>query len=458
MRSTFLFGLAAMAIAANAQTVQNIPNEEPLKIDGDYSVIEIATLPEDGSEPKARFKETDGIIQFDNMSNGDIALLKLNNTVTSPYILKFEEGCKIDGTTINFSLINEGGDVAWSTEYHPANNNKNWSSFAQSMLFIEDPIEAGEYTFKIEFLNEAGGTTSTANLREFYFEARESIISYSLYTYVEPGDEAGRVVLNPNQNAYLEDSEVILTATANSGYKFEKWEIDGEFYEENPYTLIVTNTSDIYAYFTALKMDNDVPGWIDLETRAGNAGKLEQKSCTLDGESYEEGASVNLLGDYRNGNKETFELNVLEDGNYEFTVAYASKPGDADEPKLVFDIYDKDVYGTEDAVAEWSATLDCKEGYGNWAKFKTAVLDNVDLTKGNKILQITFIEENSNKYTVNILKMGFSLNGDFGTSGVENVMIQQPTVRKAYNVLGVEVDPETKGFIIFSDGKKVFNK
>lgn len=467
MKTTFLCALAMTAFAANAQLVQDIPNAEALKIDGDYSKIEVATLPEDGSDPKPRTKDDgNGIIQFDNMCNEDVAELKLNNTITSPYILKFQEGCKIDGTHINFSLINEAGDVAWSTVYDCANNNKSWSTFYDSMVFIEDPLEAGIYTFRIEFLNDAGGTKNTANLREFFFEARESIVSYSVYTTVDPGDEAGRIVMSPNQNNYLEGSEVVLTATANSGYKFAYWEINGDIYEENPYTLYVMESTDVIAYFDELKMDNDVPGWINIDTRAGVSknGKVETKTgCSLDGESINEGGDTNMLGNYRNGDIEYFELNVTEDGSYELTVEYSSKPGEKDgvpeTPQLKFEVFDKAAYEEDATTAEpeWTATLDCKDAFNNWSKFKTAVIEGVDLTEGSKIFQITFIEPVSNKYTVNILAMGFSLNGDFGQTGVQVVEAQDKAV-KAYNVFGVEVEPNAKGLIIFSDGKKVFNK
>ncbi len=463
MRSTFLLTLAAVAFAANAQTVQNIPNEEPLKIEGDYSVVTVATMPDDGSEPKARFKTDDeGIVQFDNMCNGDIAELKLNNTETTPFILHFQEGCKIDGTHINFSLINENGDTTWSDTYNPANNNKGWSVFANATIFIEDPIEAGLYTFRIEFLNDAGGTKSTANLREFVFEARESIVTYSLYTDIDPDEEAGRILASPNQDSYLEDTEITLTATANSGYKFLNWEVNGESYTENPYYFYITESTDVVAYFEKLKMDNDVPGWININTRAGLSknGRVESKGkCTLDGETVNEDGNAEVLGNYRNGEQESFELNVTEDGSYQLNAAYASKNANGEEPKIIFAIYDKAAYDEDPSTAEpeWTDTLDCSDCENDWATFKTAKIDNVDLTKGSKILLLTFVEEKVNKYTANLLQLGFSLNGSFG-SGVESIAAKPVVVRKAFNVLGVEVAPDAKGVVIFSDGKKVINK
>lgn len=462
MKPTLLLTLALASLAANAQTVQNIPNVEPLKLDGDYSEITVYTLPDDGSDPKARTKEDGGVVQFDNMCNGDIAKLKLNNTVTSPYILNFEVGCKIDDTHINFQLIDGNGDIAWSSEFSPANNNKSWQTFVPTQIFIEDPLEAGEYTFSIEFLNEQGGTKNTANLRNFIFEARESIVTFSLYSIVDPGDEAGSIVLSPNQDTYLEGTEITLTATAKTGYKFAKWEINGDEYTENPYYLVISESTDAIAYFDELKMDNDIPGWINIDTRAGLSknGKVEEKTgCQLDEEPYNEGESTPMLGNYRNGDKEAFDLNVLKDGNYQMTVMYSSKPGDDDDPKLEFKVFDKVAYDEDptEAVAEWDATLDCKDAFNNWSKFKTAVINDVQLTKGPKILEITFIESVSNKYTVNILKMGFSLDGDFGDTAVDGLTVVA-NVRKAYNVLGVEVTPEAKGLVIFSDGTKIFNK
>lgn len=466
MKKSLLLGLAAFAMAANAQTVQNIPNTTPLQLDGAYTNITIATYPEDGSDPKPRTKETDGVWQFDNMCNGDVAEFKLNNTQETPYVLNFEVGCKIDGTELNMSLINASGDVAWSSTIYPANNNSSWNKFFANMAFIEDPLEVGEYTFRIEFLNEAGGSKNTANLRNFIFEARESIVSYSLYTTVDPGDEAGRIILSPSQNSYLEGTEISITASATTGYAFDHFEINGEVYSENPYTLYIAESTDVVAYFRELKMDNDVPGWINLETRAGLSknGKLEEKTgVTVDGESYNDGESTAMMGNYRNGDKESFELNVTEDGSYDFQVLFSSKTNGGETPTVTFQVFDKAAYEEDPAtaVAEWEYVLDAANDYNNWSKFTTREVNGVNLTKGSKIMLLTFAEPVKAKYTVNILKMGFGLNGNWGEdeSGVENIAVDnEPAVLRAYNAQGIEVALDTKGLIILSNGTKLLNK
>lgn len=464
MKKSLLLGFAAIAMAASAQTVQTIPNTTPLQLDGAYTNITIATLPEDGSDPKARTKETDGVWQFDNMCNGDVAEFKLNNTKETPYVINFEVGCKIDGTELIMSLINTAGDVAWSKSVYPANNNSSWNKFFSNMAFVEDPLEIGEYTFRIEFLNEAGGSTNTANLRNFIFEARDQIVSYSLYTTVDPGDEAGRIVLSPSQNSYLEGTEVSITAQASTGYLFEKFEINGEEYTENPYTIYISESTDVVAYFTELKMDNDVPGWVNLQTRGAISKnpRIEEKTgVQVDGESYNDGASTPMLGNARNGDKESFELNVTQNGAYDFEVVFSSKANDGETPSVTFQVFDKAAYEEDPAAAtcEWEYVLDATNAYNNWGKFTTKTVNGVNLTTGSKILLLTFAEPVKSKYTVNILKLGFGLNGDWGESGVENITVDnEPAVRRAYNAQGIEVAPTAKGLVIFSDGTKVFNK
>lgn len=464
MKKALLLGLAAMALTAGAQTVQNIPNTTPLQLDGAYTNISIATLPEDGSDPKPRTKETDGVWQFDNMCNGDVAEFKLNNTIETPYVVNFEVGCKIDGTELIMSLVNAAGDVAWSKSIYPANNNSSWNKFFANMAFIEDPLEVGEYTFRIEFLNEAGGSKNTANLRNFVFEAREQIVSYSLYTTVDPGDEAGRIVLSPSQNSYLEGTEISITAQATTGYAFDKFEINGEEYTENPYTLIISESTDVVAFFRELKMDNDVPGWVNLETRAALSknGKLEEKTnVQVDGEIYNDGEAVLMMGNYRNGDKESFELNVTQAGTYDFACLYSSKASDGETPTVTFQVFDKTAYeeNPAEATAEWEYVLDGTNSYNNWSKFTTREVAGVNLTQGQKIMLLTFAEPVKTKYTVNILKIGFGLNGDWGESGVENITVDnEPVVLRAYNAQGIEVAPNAKGLVILSNGTKVYNK
>lgn len=456
-----MFGLA------NAQTVQNIPNETPLELEGTYSVITVKTLPEDGSDPKPRTKQdADGVQQFDNMCDGDIAVLKLNNTQEACYVINFETGTKNNGSSVLFELINASGDTEWSSEVEIANNAQ-WNKFIPCQAFVEDPLPTGEYSFRLTFLNEAGGTTNVANLRKFIFEARPDITTSSLYTTVEPGDDAGKIVLSPAQNTYLNGTEITMTAQPVTGYTFVKWDINGEEYTENPYTLVISETTDVTAYFEELKMDSDIPGFVNLETRTSGQGKLESKTgVQLDGEALE--GAQNNLGDYRNGQGDVFALNVTETGSYIFYAAASTKMNydnypDAD-PKVDFTVYDAAAYEADPATAEpeWTYTLEMK-GYAlnNWSKYTSYSVPAVNLTKGAKQLVLKFREETGEKkYTVNLLKFGFGLTPDWwvDNSSVADVAADSNVVVKAYNLQGIEVARDTKGLLILSNGTKVYNK
>lgn len=472
MKKTLLMAMAAVALTAGAQTVQNIPTTAPLLINGDYSKIEVNNLPPEGvtREYVSTHEKFDNgeTYAFGNFYPGDIAELKLNNTKESCYIIKFVQACKPEwaGAYGVFSLIDKEGNTAWSTTYNPPATAKASYGYSATELYIQDPLEVGEYTFRIEFQNTNGNEYNTFNCAKFEFEARDVVVASSIYAYNEPA-EAGAITLSPSQNQYLNGTEVTATASAITGYKFTHFDVDGEVITTNPYTFIVEGSMDITAYYEELIMANALPGWINFETRAGLSknGRIEAKTgMQVDGEPYNDGESVNMLGNYRNGDSESFELKVTEDGSYVFDLIFSCKRDAAknETPSLVFAIYDKAAYdeAPADAEAEWTTTVDGINDYNNWSKGVHKEISGVNLTKGSKYLLVKFLEPVSNKYTCNIVRMGFSLNGSFDAagSGVENVAVKNVKALKAYNVLGVQVAPDAKGLVIFEDGTKVINK
>ena len=74
---------------------------------------------------------------------------------------------------------------------------------------------------------------------------------------------------------YEEDSEIILTATANEGYCFMQWS-DGN--TENPRTIVVAEDIDLIAIFE-----------LDVMTPVVNVEKLSVQVYVRDGEIYVEG-------------------------------------------------------------------------------------------------------------------------------------------------------------------------
>ncbi len=476
MKKTLLLCAAALGfgLAANAQTAQDIPNKTPLLLTGDYLKTYINHTLEEGETPGGavtheKYKNGEAYY-LSSFKPGDIAELCVKSTQESCYIIKFEVAAKNDtpGSYGVFSLKDKAtDDVVWSqtNTFDPVA--KAWYGLGPSEIYVTDPIPAGEYIFSIEFQNENGGKSNTFNIGEFVFEARENIEQFSLYTYVEPGDDAGSITLSPSQNFYLAEAEVTATAVAKSGYKFNHFENGyGDVIEENPYKIIMTESTELIAYFDEVKMYTELPGWINFDTRLVSGGKLETstKQLKLDGEPYGEIGKVNNLGDYRNGKTEDFEIRVSEAGTYSFNVAYSCNKNDGDTPSVIFSIFDKAAYEEDPtgATAEWTYTLVPDEGIKNsWTDYYSKIVNDIDLTAGTKILHLLFQEPVSNKYTINLLRLGFGNTPNWwenGSDGIEDIIAGENAPVKAYNLQGIEVAPDAKGLIILSNGTKIYNK
>lgn len=489
MKKSLLFAaVASLAFSASAQTVQDIPNAEWLKLDqGTYSIVTINMPAEDTVDPntgdvipgvdKPRVVENknDGVQQFDSMNDGDVAVLKLNNTQESCYVLHFVTGTKNNGSSLLFELLDNDDNIEWSCDYTVANNGE-WNArnkMLEGMAFIEDPLPTGEYKFRITFRNEAGGRTATVNLREISFEARENITSYSINLEVEPAG-AGVAKKSPDMPMYLADAEVTISATANKGYKFVGWEAeteDGDTYtiEEASTKVFATSNVTYYAMFEEVIMTNKVPGTISFDTRILMNGAPEStfttgKNVTLDGEGYNTEEDVTYLANYRaveegkGNNSEQFELDVTKAGNYTILAPTSTKQ---DEAHIIFTIYDFDEYTADAASAqpEYTGSLTA-EKTGSWQKFVSNKLENVNLTEGHKLLNLEFHEPAVKKYTANLLYIKMGIGDDFGEeeAGIENVAVENNVNVKYYNLQGIEVAPSTKGLLILSNGTKVLNK
>ncbi|MCK9291164.1 MAG: choice-of-anchor J domain-containing protein [Bacteroidales bacterium] len=93
----------------------------------------------------------------------------------------------------------------------------------------------------------------TSGWRLVYLDAVtiDKLETYSL-TMLEPYGEEGKVVPQPGYHTYFEDEQITLTADADYawGWKFDKWEVDGEFYSDQPQaTLVMDANKTAQAYF-----------------------------------------------------------------------------------------------------------------------------------------------------------------------------------------------------------------
>ncbi len=82
--------------------------------------------------------------------------------------------------------LKSGDDTDLDYTYNVPNTG-NWGRWQDGVIFISDPIEMGDKTLTITFLNEDG--TTTANLRNLRFEGVDGTIEMLLlYTYKYVGD------------------------------------------------------------------------------------------------------------------------------------------------------------------------------------------------------------------------------------------------------------------------------
>ncbi len=481
MKKQLLLGSALLAFAfASAQTVQNIPNETMLLTDEEHTTFEIVNFPEDGGERKHILTNPKNKLGADhqyvaNMYDGDAAMWAVKSEAEACYIVRFYIACKTDapGSYGDFSLINKAtNEVVWEKRYDAAPVQTASYGFAETELYIDEPIPAGKYIFKLVFHNENGPISTTFNCYGWRFEARDEIQEVNLLTYCEPA-EGGAVTVTPGRSKFVAGTEVMAQAIANTGYKFVRWDngIDDPF-TTNPYTFSINEDVDLTAYFEEVQMYSDIPGYVNFEnTRLIGQGKVQYDKHQIKFYNPETGkydilhegepGTVPWLGDYRNNYTEEFELNATEAGEYNFVFHWSLKTKDTETPSLTFEIYNKEDLDADQTAAMpvWSDVFEAPEATNQWFQFKEQKLDNINLTKGHKILRIYFKEPVKNKYTINILDMKFGIGDNYGEEqgAVEMVTVDQNKAVRAYNLQGIEVPADTKGLIIV-DGKKVYNK
>ena len=470
MKKTLLLSAALLAMGfASAQTVQDI-NTNPLKLGGEYSKC-VAVYPRvpatadeklpDPSIDKNRYaweQQQEVVEQTADFWEGDYMDLKINNTKESQYILHFQYAVKTDGANIVFELYN-GEDLERALDpIYLANEKSNWNALYDAMAFFDEEIPEGEYTLRVTFHHD--NTKETANLANFWFEAKDQIKYFSLFTGVYP-EQAGTIKVSPAANNYLEGTTISITATPSAGdddttYKFINFTNDdnGDEYTANPYTFEIFESMSITAMFEAVSSVNDIPGTIDLNTKKIGGVKEESKAVTLDGSSYLEGEIVPYLCNYTANKSEQFILNVTKAGNYTLICPTATKQEAAN---IEFNIFDKAAYDADPTVAPEATCNIAAEKTGNWQKFVTNKVENINLTEGKKLMTLKFTEPVANKYTANVLYMSFGIGDDFGgSSAIEDIEIEDADAPvKAYNLQGIPVNPEVAKGLLIINGKKV---
>lgn len=469
MKKTLLLSAALLTMGfASAQTVQDI-DTKPLKMKDGYTKI---TMVYPRSADNEAIKEAmidqnryaweqqqQVVPQTANFYEGDYLDFKINNTRESQYILHFQYAVKTDGANLVFELYN-GEDLEFAlAPVYLSNEKSNWNALYDAMAFFDEDLAPGEYTLRMIFHHDNGH--ETANIANLWFEAKEQITYYSLYTSVYP-EGAGTVKASPAANNYLENTSITLTATPASGsdeitYRFVNFtnEDTEEVFDKNPYSFEIIDNVSMIANFEAISSVNDIPGTLNLATKKIGSGKDESKAVKLDGSSYLDGQIVSYLCNYTANKVEQFLLNVTKAGEYTLICPTATKQ---EKGNIEFNIYDKAAYDADPSTAKAEATFNiAAEKTGGWQNFVTNKVEGIKLTEGKKFMTMKFTEPVANKYTVNVLYMSFGIGDDFGgTSAIDAIEVEDTDAPvKAYNLQGIPVDPEVAKGLIIINGKKV---
>lgn len=117
--------------------------------------------------------------------------------------------------------------------------------------------------------------------------------TYTLTVHIQPSTTYGRVLLDPQGNIYTEGTVVNLTAVANSGYAFDRWEgdITGK---QNPTTILMNSDKTVFAYFVVLSTSYKI--FVNIEPEGSGEVGI---SPALN--SYPEGTQVQLTANAKQG-------------------------------------------------------------------------------------------------------------------------------------------------------------
>ncbi|MDQ3289939.1 MAG: PKD domain-containing protein, partial [Bacteroidota bacterium] len=124
--------------------------------------------------------------------------------------------------------------------------------------FVWNPI-AGTYTLKATPYSGAGGSGTAGTPLTITFRVINQP-STSNYTLTVNTSGSGTVSKSPNQNSYASGTNVVLTATPATGYKFSGWS-GAATGTANPITVSMTSNKTVTASFTPSTSQQQVVGF-----------------------------------------------------------------------------------------------------------------------------------------------------------------------------------------------------
>ena len=194
-------------------------------------------------------------------------------------------------TTIDMTTVgNNLNDFAWD--------------YADNIYVVGN---SSEYVAVYPYTHAADKVVSTPCASDYAFELQESVGTIYTVTATASPAEAGTVA---GAGEYAQDTEVTLTATANTGYRFENWTVGSNTETANPLTFTITENITATANFVAL-----TPYTINATANDANMGTV------TGGGTYYEGEIVTLTATPKTGYRFVNWSNSSTDAKLTFTAS-----------------------------------------------------------------------------------------------------------------------------------------
>jgi hypothetical protein len=208
--------------------------------------------------------------------------ITINKSLTATAYFENAEPPGVKYTLAVLEAQGEGATEPASGTYEYAENSviSLTATPADDWEFVKWEVNGTEYSTE----NSTTLTIDADKVVRAYFE-EISPEEYTLFM-LEPEGEGGTSPTSPGTYTYEEEAEIILTATPTDGWKFIKWEVDGEFYSSHESTTLLMNSNkEVKVFFS-----NDNKGYL-LTTIVEGDGRIKVEP---EKELYSEGETVIL--------------------------------------------------------------------------------------------------------------------------------------------------------------------
>lgn len=313
-------------------------------------------------------------------------------------------------------------------------------------------------------------------------------------------DEMGKINMSPAMPAggYEVGTEVTFTFSGANNFALAGWEVNGEIYDPKPLTITITpETVDIYAKAKYVDPFNAVPGWLDGNTvksgsirnwsvSAGDAGrglccipvsagiktpaKEDFTANPWPAADENKGVDFPALSGAKGTQSWDFQMRVTKAGDYNVIAACANKQGT--EGAIHVTVYKGEEQGADDAiVAEADGVLPIT--FQDWNFYEVKMNLDAPLEEGVHYIQIKATSGDSGRapqMLYAVLGLGDNYGGWYdtdernpankgGDDAVDSIVVDNENAPvRYYNLQGIEVNADTKGLIILSNGTKILNK